>query len=476
MKSATFIALALSAVCFFSPFAFAQEICGTIADADAVFMLDKTGSISSLELAQEKQAAAEFLGYAEAAAVKPAVAIGTFNVASPFQPAARIEENGQLTSSYGHPAPGASGLYEVISNITLGWGATNLGDAIIAARNEISTHGTRPEKYIILISDGIPTQPGNGGNGCIDGEWRSYARDAAAAAKAAGIKIVTIHYGDDGGCPAGTGAAFLLNSISSGASYYFEGLSGMQEVFASIAQDAGCDDQNECTLDSCDPGTHVCTHTSICPDEEPDCLGVPGGSAAYDRCGVCNGNGMSCLGCSELNLTPRLMAMDDGARRQKNQVQRAARMLSRVICRNDAKNRAFIRKVRRSANNLYLKSWRHTWAIPRVLEFCSNTLFCVQISHAGEVAAYNQTALRLRKTSKNVLARVHPYDCPVAPRPTPCPCPTSAPEGNCQAAFATAGARIRASQVDALWSSALQTYRQNVSISNSLPSASSSCD
>ena len=36
-----------------------------------------------------------------------------------------------------------------------------------------------------------------------------------------------------------------------------------------------------------------------CEDKEKDCAGVEGGTAEEDICGVCNGDGTSCYGCTD---------------------------------------------------------------------------------------------------------------------------------------------------------------------------------
>jgi len=192
----------------------AQQQCGESADADIVIMLDKTGSISSTELTNEKNGAKTLLNFFSGATLeKPRVAIGTFNVVS--GPDGRIEPNGTLTDVYGHDNPDDTGLYEVINNICCASGRTNIGDALIAAQAEITARAqANAQHYIIIVSDGIANEPG-GGDGCTEGQSWTYAMDAANAAKATGTKIVTIHYGDDESCAPGTGAYFLLNYISS---------------------------------------------------------------------------------------------------------------------------------------------------------------------------------------------------------------------------------------------------------------------
>lgn len=294
--------------------AVAQPIqCGTSAEADIVIMIDRTGSINSTDMNNQQIGAKTLLNFFNGATVKPQVAIGSFNV----QTGADARIHAGLTQTYGvndteTPTPDTStGLYKAINDLDnatgeMGNGTTDLSAALIVAKNELD-NGTVPNRFIIIISDGITNQPaGSVPSACSGGNPGAAANAAANAAEFAGYKIITIHYGDDSGCSIGTGVNFLMNQIASTPGAYFEGnlpatLSG---VFAEISQSLTCDDGNACTVDSCDTQQNppMCVFTPIGLDSDndgvPDCNDVcPGGNdnEIGDSCvaqvGTCSNSG-----------------------------------------------------------------------------------------------------------------------------------------------------------------------------------------
>lgn len=546
----------------------AQELCGDSADADLVIMVDRTGSINSSELGTEKQAVRTLLDFfAGAVVTRPRVGVGTFNVPGDGSGDARIQPNGELSDVYGQSTPPATGLYQVVNNITLGWGSTNLGDAIYVAQAEIVARAQSANRYIVLISDGIPNQPGNGGNGCSDGYWRSYAVTAANLAKAAGTKIITVHFGDDEACAPGTGANFLLNSISSGEDYYYEGNSNLQGVFQQISEYLGCDDNDCCTLDYCDVDTNTCIHENICPTPTPTATATatrtrtptvtptrtktatptatrtatatptrtatatatrtatatptrtatptstvpptptrtptptktatptPTFTATHTATATATATSTAtptststpCITpspcpecpptpvCTNDDITAELMSMDSGARKQADEVKRATDVLSRSLCTRSPAMRAYIKKVIKRGKKLYNKSWKATWSIPHTLQFCEESALCVSVSHVSSIDTYNQTSRKSIKLINEILSKVNKRACPPRPTPTPCVCkPADEAAGKCKDGFKVATARV--DTVKSLKREAKKTYRQNISISGSLPTYTDSCE
>jgi Mg-chelatase subunit ChlD len=90
---------------------------------------------------------------------------------------------------------------------------TNLEDAIQKSAAELAsardrTDATSPD-FMVIITDGNPTTSNGPSSDSVD------AANAAAAAKAAGIKIYVVGIGSD------VNGTYLLNDISSGTGYYF---------------------------------------------------------------------------------------------------------------------------------------------------------------------------------------------------------------------------------------------------------------
>ncbi|MDA0353717.1 MAG: VWA domain-containing protein [Chloroflexi bacterium] len=89
-----------------------------------------------------------------------------------------------------------SALESAITNIYPS-GSTNIGDAILRARNDvINGVNTRPDalKIIVLLSDGVPNRCA-GGASCTEAQAATYSRSQAQAAAAQGITIYTIGLG-----------------------------------------------------------------------------------------------------------------------------------------------------------------------------------------------------------------------------------------------------------------------------------------
>ncbi len=396
------------------------ESCGQRADADVVIMIDRTGSITSTNLARERAAAKALLGYFSSAILKPRVAIGSFNVVN-GSPSARIENNQHLTDDYGTDGQNATRLYAAINGITFSNGRTDLAAPISAAQTELSAHALGDSRHIILITDGIANEVGGPSpSECSGGNPGATARTAAINAKNAGTTIFGIHYNDDGSCPTGTGETFLLGTnllepIVSGPEFFYEAetdLSNLSHILIQISQYLGCDDGDPCTADACISETDTCQYTLICqptPTPTPvpviDCLGVPGGSAVIDRCGVCAGDGTSCLGCTDVNISSQQVALDSNALSQNNLIQSALRTLARVDD-NSRTSRNYIRRTANSAKQLYLDNWHLTYSLPQLFTSCINATFCAQNDNTGVLRKYDNNSTKLYNMAKTVTSRI----------------------------------------------------------------------
>ncbi|MCK5096060.1 MAG: PKD domain-containing protein [Candidatus Pacebacteria bacterium] len=116
----------------------------------------------------------------------------------------------------------------VSSNVGLDWllGWTNTGAGIDTAHAELLANGRDDIKQImIVLSDGNPTKPGN------ESDAATYALQQASEAKADGIIIYTIGFGND------VNPSFLEN-IASDPSYYFytPTSAGLEDVYMALAE------------------------------------------------------------------------------------------------------------------------------------------------------------------------------------------------------------------------------------------------
>ncbi|HPA25477.1 MAG TPA: VWA domain-containing protein [bacterium] len=113
-------------------------------------------------------------------------------------------------------------------------GATNIGDALKSANNELTSARINPlaEQIMILLTDGMANKPSGPGFGEYAPDV-AYALTQADAAALAGIKIFTIGLGADIN-------ATMLEQIATktGGKYYFSPTAlELQDIFAQIALD-----------------------------------------------------------------------------------------------------------------------------------------------------------------------------------------------------------------------------------------------
>ena len=170
--------------------------------ADTVMMLDRTGSMSSTDLVNERIAAKGLLDLYAPLSPAPKVGVGVFgNPADTTNWSAIIV--GNLTDVY-------SGLYTAIDTwLATSNGGTNLSSAISVGHNELISNGSpTAANVLILLSDGDTNRPTT--------NPIEAALDAADVAKSAGTKIFTIFFGTD---PDGTGFSGqgLLAALANGS-------------------------------------------------------------------------------------------------------------------------------------------------------------------------------------------------------------------------------------------------------------------
>lgn len=125
-----------------------------------------------------------------------------------------------------------------------------------------------------------------------------------------------------------------------------------------------------------------------------------------DRCGVCNGDGTSCLGCEDTNIQQTQVTMDSTSLAQKKLVFRAARELERSASTSDRRTRKYVQSLRVRAQQLYESSWGLTWSIPTIITSCSNTEFCVQVSNTGTISQFNNNSQALKKLAAGAAKRL----------------------------------------------------------------------
>jgi hypothetical protein len=123
--------------------------------AETVMMLDRTGSMGTTDLADEKTAANSLISLYSTVSPLPKMSVGVFGDRSDDNGLAPAGIVGQLTTAY---STLTSALNSWLNNSS---GYTNLADAISKSSDELNSvrHVAGKEKVLILISDGDPNRP-----------------------------------------------------------------------------------------------------------------------------------------------------------------------------------------------------------------------------------------------------------------------------------------------------------------------------
>jgi hypothetical protein len=186
--------------------------------ADTVMILDRTGSMSTAALADERAAAKALLDLYSPLSPAPKVSIGVFNdgTNNSLAPAKIINS---LTDNY-------TSLYHTLNDtgglLYHSGGYTNLQSAIDKTQTEFTNNGSHnPDgssypRVFILISDGQPNRPSSGGGGSPTTQAMDAAYSSADNAKMANTNIYGIHFGTTVDTPEGINSQEYLARLSGG--------------------------------------------------------------------------------------------------------------------------------------------------------------------------------------------------------------------------------------------------------------------
>ena len=151
--------------------------------------------------------------------------------------------------------------------------------------------------------------------------------------------------------------------------------------------------------------------SSICPlvvevvaPAPKDCAGSVNGKAVLDRCGVCNGDGNSCLGCTSQDATPMLLALDGVAQDIRRLNKRAAAI---ILKGRSASDKKLAKAQLVSSEKGFVSAWTTLWTkLPVAPLTCTNTTFCSSVSFANEFAIYSKSVNEMVAINRKLIAVV----------------------------------------------------------------------
>ena len=211
-----------------------------------------------------------------------------------------------------------------------------------------------------------------------------------------GSQSLTLEWQTD--CP----NARILNSKSTATSFTLTAPTGsVPPISCSVTLNVG----GGAALCSTEIATEAC---------EVDCKGkliltdsqAPGKNSRLDQCGVCDGDGTSCTGCTSKNITTVQLSLDGNGLAQRNLVLKAGRTLLN-------KNRTVTKSLRRFVLNTFSQAqasyealWSTTWSMPGVVLSCTNNELCHNVSVNQYLTNYHENSDTLSNLLKKIISKM----------------------------------------------------------------------
>jgi|GEM_PF-5893026 len=128
-----------------------------------------------------------------------------------------------------------------------------------------------------------------------------------------------------------------------------------------------------------------------------DCKGVPFGNAVPDECGVCDGDGSTCPKCWQTDISSELESLLSKAR-----AQRALNLkLTRKICPAKA---VLARKLKTETQSFYSQMVKLIQSLPTTMLRCINSPECIQVQdYAATIEEYNTYAEKLYQVMREII-------------------------------------------------------------------------
>ncbi len=143
-------------------------------------------------------------------------------------------------------------------------------------------------------------------------------------------------------------------------------------------------------------------HIDAC---QVDCEGTINGTKVLDRCGVCGGDGNSCLGCNSVDITQKQFALDGNSASIRDLVRTTARDIEKLRGAKAA-DKAFAKKAKKDADKFYNSGWVLAWSLPNIVTTCENQAFCTSTDNSGTIQSFNAASTNLNSLLKSTISRL----------------------------------------------------------------------
>ena len=149
----------------------------------------------------------------------------------------------------------------------------------------------------------------------------------------------------------------------------------------------------------------VCMSTALVTVSKcvKDCAGTINGSKKFDSCGVCAGDGLSCITCNQSDVSAAQFQLDGRAANQARLVRRVANSIVRNA-KSSPHQRSQAVKAANDAEALYLANWQTVWSVPSKISSCSSSVLCSEVNFESSYTSYIGNSEKLLKLLEQNIA------------------------------------------------------------------------
>ncbi|MCB0310090.1 MAG: putative metal-binding motif-containing protein [Bdellovibrionales bacterium] len=155
--------------------------------------------------------------------------------------------------------------------------------------------------------------------------------------------------------------------------------------------------------ESCQCNPIQTASTEICDGIDNDCDGET--DEIVDQCGVCGGDGTSCLTCVQKEQSGISESLDGGVKNLERQIGRALRRLTGAN-KQDRKLHKYADRTKKLAHEIQLRSWTISWWLEPLVTECDAPPQCVRVTNTSILDEYIENNNKMFKILKRAMKKV----------------------------------------------------------------------